>query len=102
MILGQAKPFLSLIWLPGHIGVYVGQYQGKPVMFHNMWGVRTRYGDGSCDGRAVVGKAVVTTLRPCVERPDICAPGSMLDRMQRVTVLPGGSAGLLAEDAETP
>ena len=103
VILGQAKPFLSLIWLPGHIGVYVGQYKGKPVMFHNMWGVRTRYGDGSCDGRAVVGKAVVTTLRPCVERPDLCSPDSMLDRMQRVTVLPGGSAGMLSsDDAETP
>ena len=85
----QATPFASLIWLPGHIGIYVGQYQGKPVMYHNMWGLRTRdLAAGNCDGRAIVGKAVVTTLRPGAERPDLCTP-TILDRIQRVTVLPG-------------
>lgn len=98
-IVSQATPFLSLIWLPGHIGVYIGQYQGKPVMFHNMWGLRTRDGSGDCGGRAVVGKAVVTTLRAGAERPDLCTPAGMLDRVQRVTVLPGASAGAFAEES---
>ena len=98
MIASQAKPFLSLIWLPGHIGVYIGQYQGKPVMFHNIWGLRTRNGGDACDGRAVIGKAVVTTLRPGAERPDICTPASILDRVQRVTILPSSSAGMFANE----
>ena len=99
LIASRATPFLSLIWLPGHIGVYLGQYQGKPVMFHNVWGLRTRGGDSDCGGRAVIGKAVVTTLRPGAERPDICSPASILDRVQRATVLPGVDAAF-ASDSE--
>jgi hypothetical protein len=87
-ILREASPFRSLISLPGHIGLYLGSYKGKAMLFHNMWGLRTRDASGGCDNRAVVGKAVVTTLRPGVERPDLCSPGSFLDRIERVAVLP--------------
>jgi cell wall-associated NlpC family hydrolase len=97
-ILSQATPFLSLIWLPGHIGLYIGQYQGKALMFHNMWGLRTHDGNNSCNGRAVVGKAVVTTLRPGAERSDICSPASILDRMQRVAVLLGNNADQVEDE----
>ena len=86
VIVREAVPFASLLWLRGHIAVYLGTYQGKPVMFHNMWGLRTRDSSGSCDGRAVVGKAVVTSLRPGSERPDLCS--GLLDRIERAIVLP--------------
>jgi hypothetical protein len=87
-IISQAPPFRSLIWLRGHIGLYLGPYQGKAMLFHNMWGLRTRDASGGCDNRAVVGKAVVTTLRPGAERPDLCTRGSFLDRIEKVAVLP--------------
>jgi hypothetical protein len=87
-IKGAAAPFRSLVWLKGHIGLYLGQYEGKALLFHNMWGLRTRDAKGGCDNRAIVGKAVVTTLRPGVERPDLCSPGSLLDRVERAVVLP--------------
>ena len=87
-IIREAAPFRSLIHMPGHIGLYLGTYQGKAVMFHNMWGLRTRDASGGCDGRAIVGKAVVTTLRPGVERPDLCYPNSFLDRIERAAILP--------------
>jgi cell wall-associated NlpC family hydrolase len=100
-ILAKARPFLSLIWLPGHIGLYLGQYQGRPVMFHNMWGLRTRDADNTCNGRAVVGRAVVTSLRPGAERADICAPASIVDRIQRIVLLPGnGEDPAAAENAD--
>lgn len=88
VITREGVPFRSLVWLRGHIGVYLGVYEGKGVIYHNMWGLRTRDASGGCEGRAVVGKAVVTTLRPGVERPDLCNPGSFLDRIERATVLP--------------
>jgi hypothetical protein len=87
-ILAEAAPFRSLIWLKGHIGVYLGAYEGNAMLFHNMWGLRTKDADGGCDNRAVVGKGVITTLRPGVERPDLCSPGSFLDRIEKVAVLP--------------
>ncbi|MCL1940054.1 MAG: SH3 domain-containing protein [Desulfovibrionaceae bacterium] len=88
LILAEAAPFRSLIWFKGHIGVYLGAYEGKAMYFHNMWGLRTKDANGGCDNRAIVGKGVITTLRPGVERPDLCSPGSFLDRIEKVAVLP--------------
>jgi hypothetical protein len=88
VILREAPPFRSLIWLRGHIGLYIGAYQGKAMLLHSMWGLRTKDASGGCDNRAVVGKTVVTTLRPGSERPDLCTSGSFLDRIEKVAVLP--------------
>lgn len=90
-IVAEATPFLSLVWLKGHIGLYVGAYEGVPVMFHNMWGLRTTDSGlpkGEQDGRAVIGKAVVTSLRPGAELPTISSSASLLDRIGRVSILP--------------
>jgi cell wall-associated NlpC family hydrolase len=88
LIVEQAAPFRSLIWLRGHIGVYIGAYKGRAMLFHNMWGLRIKDADGGCDNRAIVGKGVITTLQPGIERPDLCHPGSFLDRIEIVTILP--------------
>lgn len=86
LITARAAPFRSLLWLRGHIALYLGLYEGRPVMFHNMWGIRTKDADGGCTGRAVVGKAVVTSTRPGAERPDLCN-GTLIERMERAAVL---------------
>lgn len=76
----QAVPFQTFIYLPGHIGLYVGQYEGKAVMLHNMWGVRiNEY------GRFVVGKTVITTLYPGEELEGFS--NSLMSRVQSLTVV---------------
>lgn len=60
-ILRQGIPFGSLIWMSGHIMLYVGSYQGRPAVFHDIWGLRTQ--ENGVEGRKVIGRAVVTTLR---------------------------------------
>ena len=97
-IMREAVPFASLIWLRGHIGLYTGQYNGNPSMFHNIWGLRTKGGSGDCSGRAVIGKAVVTSLRPGQERPDLCPSGLLILRMEKVAVLASPSS--VAEGSE--
>lgn len=72
-------PFASLIGMPGHIALYVGTYKGKAVMFHNMWGLRVKVAGQNKDGRAVIGKAVITSLTPGRERQDISRKNSLLD-----------------------
>lgn len=81
LIRQEGRPFLTLLWLPGHIGLYVGEHQGEPAFFHNLWGLRT--GDG---GRFVLGRAVVTSTMPGKERPDLEGEGLLL-RMKGMTVL---------------
>lgn len=93
-IMRNGVPFFSLIGMKGHIGLYLGTYatdeRETPTMFHNVWGLRTisGRGDKKREGRGVIGKAVVTTLRPGAEHPDISTPASILDRIAGIVVLP--------------
>lgn len=60
-ILENGIPFLTLAYMKGHIMIYIGQENGEPLFFHNVWGVKTKNFFGK-DGRQVVGKAVITSL----------------------------------------
>lgn len=51
------KPYETLLYLKGHIVLYVGVVRGENLAFHSVWGVRTKE-----DGRILIGKSVITTL----------------------------------------
>lgn len=86
MLIKHGTPFLTLVRKPGHIMVYVGTDQGRPVVLHALWGLKTlRNGK---EGREVVGRAVITTLEPGRERPDIVRGGLLIDSVTRMTTLP--------------
>jgi hypothetical protein len=91
LILQQGIPFLSLIAMPGHIALYLGEYEGRAVIFHNLWGLRTVSGSplfgAQKTGRVIVGKAVVTTVTPGAEKENIATPGSLLDRITSMNYL---------------
>ncbi|NPA51784.1 MAG: hypothetical protein GXO22_02700 [Aquificae bacterium] len=55
-------PFLTLVWMPGHILLFVGNKDKKPYVFHNFWGIRTKFLNK--EGRIIVGKSAITTLSP--------------------------------------
>ncbi len=65
-IIENGIPFLTLIYLRGHIMLYIGQKDGNPLVMHNMWGVRT-WKNPFQEGRNVVGKTVITSLEPGIE-----------------------------------
>ena len=85
-ILSQGVPFATLIWMKGHIMVYVGQWQGHPLIFHAPWGLHT-FGNGGRDGRLVIGRVVVTTLRPGEEVPAVGPQHLLLNRVRAMTIL---------------
>lgn len=80
IILTQGIPFQTLIYLPGHIGLYVGQYENKAVIFHNLWGVKLQN-----DGRFIIGKAVITSLYAGMELSDV--KSSIMERVQSMNIL---------------
>lgn len=75
MILKQGIPYLTLLWRRGHIMLYIGNYHGKPLIFHNIWGVRTKDLLGRA-GQRIVGHAAITTLNPGMEFRNDGAPES--------------------------
>jgi len=65
-ILNDAKPFRSLLFVPGHITLYLGEKKGEPIILHNYWGVRLN--DGT---KRIMGRAIITTTKPGAELPDV-------------------------------
>ena len=91
-LLKEALPFRTLVWMPGHIGLYVGQWQGRAAFFHNMWGVRNTLGDGR-PGRVIVGRAVLSGLRPGAERHDVKPENLLIERVGAFTLVGGKYSG---------
>lgn len=80
-------PFGSLVWMSGHIGLYLGQYNGEAAWLHNFWGVRIREADGS-DGRHVLGRCVITSLQPGKELPNLYNGQTLLHRIRAISTQP--------------
>lgn len=87
-ILEHGRPFLSLVWMSGHIMLYVGPYNGRPAIFHNAWGVRVINGDDDND-RFIIGRAVVTSITPGAELPNLYRKTTFVDRIRKLSTLPG-------------
>lgn len=61
-IISEGKPFETLLYLKGHILLYLGLHQGEPAVLHTVWGVKTVKANGDF-GRHIVGKTVISSLR---------------------------------------
>ncbi len=60
-IKANAKPWRSLIYLKGHIMLYVGMDSRKePLVMHDAWGIKSF--EGGQEGRKMLGGIVVTTM----------------------------------------
>lgn len=87
LVLRQGVPFASLVVMRGHVTLFVGKYRGRPVIMHNIWGIRTNGPKG--DDRLVIGRNVVTTMTPGAELPNLADGKTIGDRFHTVTVLGG-------------
>lgn len=87
-IRAEAAPFRTLLNLPGHVMLYLGAYEGTPVAFHTIWGLRTESADGSDPGRFVIGKSVISSLSPGMELDALSrSRGDLLSRITSLTLL---------------
>jgi NlpC/P60 family len=77
VILQKGVPYLSLLWRKGHVMLYIGEQNGRALIFHNLWGIKTRGLTGK-EGRKIIGQAVITTLRPGAELSCIDPEGGIL------------------------
>ena len=87
MIRQQGVPYLTLLWMKGHIMLYIGLHDHAPVIFHNLWSTTSK----DYLGRPVyiiVGQAAVTTLHPGQTSGTGILPGnSYLRRIAGMTLL---------------
>lgn len=87
VLLRTGVPLRTLVWLNGHIMLYLGEYRGRAAVLHALWGVRTRTAQGE-EGRRVIGRTVITTLQPGLELAELARPeGDLRSRIKGMTLL---------------
>lgn len=84
LIREKGVPFLTIIYMKGHIMLYVGSEDGKALIFHSLWSVKVKGRDGRVVKQAV-GKAIVSTLTPGSELH--LANGSLLEKVSSMLIL---------------
>jgi cell wall-associated NlpC family hydrolase len=83
-LLVEGRPLLTLLHKPGHIMLYLGSRDGRAVILHDLWGLRTK-SVGGTEGRYVVGRVAITTLTPGRERPEVERSGTLLQGLDGMT-----------------
>ena len=78
-ILRYAQPFRSLVYVPGHIGIYIGRYKGEPVILHTYWGVRLK--DFS---KYTLAHTIITTTEPGKALPNLRRESMMANTLQKI------------------
>ncbi|RRS30320.1 MAG: glycoside hydrolase [Epsilonproteobacteria bacterium (ex Lamellibrachia satsuma)] len=78
-IIQKAEPFRSLLYVPGHIVLYLGEYKGEPVIMHTYWGIRKN--DGS---KLITGRTIITTTEPGKERPDVREKSKLINTLKTI------------------
>ncbi len=78
-IISKAKPFRSLLFVPGHIVLYLGEYKNEPVIMHTYWGVRLK--DKS---KYILARTVITTTEPGKELKNIKESSKLIHTLKGV------------------
>ena len=78
-IIRYAKPFRSLLYVPGHIGLYLGSYKGEPVIMHTYWGIRLNNWD-----KYTLARTIITTTEPGKEHPQIREKSKLINTLQKI------------------
>ena len=76
--------YKTLLYMPGHVMLYVGRVDGKPAVLHDIWGLHTMGG-----GRAVIGRTAITSLTIGSDRADIAEDRLLISRISAMSVLSG-------------
>lgn len=87
-ILSRAKPFRTIIWLKGHIMLYIGAIANNPIVAHQVWGI-------SNGGKTEIFSSVsITTLTAQIDiengvivENNLDSNKSLLDRIEALNIV---------------
>jgi len=81
----NAVPFQTILYKKGHVVLYVGTYEDEIVVFHNVWGIKTKQ-DG-IEGRIVIGKPIFSTLKIGKEQPYYVEEAGLLKTISSMNII---------------
>ena len=81
----EGIPFETLLYKRGHILLYVGIKDGKVIVFHNTWGIKTK--KDQKEGRFIIGRPVFSTLEFGRGVKDYDEESSLLSHLQSMNIV---------------
>ncbi len=66
--------------------LYIGLKENEPLVFHNVWGIKTLDKNGE-DGRFIIGRAVITTLNPGSELANFVREKNILAKIEGMVLV---------------
>ncbi len=76
-------PFISLLHLKGHIMLYVGNYNSKAYVLHNLWGIHTKN-----NHRYLIGRAILSDLYPGEHLSNLEKNSLLIERVDNLIIYP--------------
>ena len=78
-IIKDAEPFRSLLYVPGHIVLYLGEYKGEPVIMHTYWGIRKK--DRT---KLITARTIISSTEPGKERADVREESKLINTLKTI------------------
>jgi cell wall-associated NlpC family hydrolase len=78
LLMQQGVPFRTIVHRKGHIMLYAGIFNGRPVIMHTAWAIRFKTKSGQ-EEKFYVGRTVLTSLEAGLELP--LSRGTLLDHI---------------------
>jgi hypothetical protein len=101
LIKEKGVPFETIIYLKGHVLLYLGSYQESVMVMHNIWGIRTIDKQGN-KGRHVIGKAIISTLDLGSELEEFDPSMKLLSRAESMNIFTKNSLTLTRYSKKIP
>jgi hypothetical protein len=79
-------PFSTLVYLKGHIMLYIGTKENEPIVAHNVWSVKLK-DENKKEFRHIIGKATITTLEPAKELEGFDENSNILTKVLGIVIL---------------
>ncbi len=79
-------PFSTLVYLKGHIMLYIGLENNEPLVVHNVWSVKLKDKEDK-EFRYIIGKTAITTLEPAKEQEGFTQDSNILKKVLGITIL---------------
>jgi len=79
-------PFSTLVYLQGHIMLYIGVKDDEPLVVHNVWSVKIKDKNNK-EFRHIIGKTTITTLEPAKELEGFTENSNILKRVVGIVIL---------------
>ena len=76
-IMAYGRPCRSLLFVKGHITLYLGKKENEPIIMHNFWGVRLKNGK-----KHILGRSVITTTEPGREISNVKEKSKLINTFQ--------------------